>query len=139
MIRFLVSIAPKPKNSRRALPVRGRDGVTRARVVESRETKAWTEAFICAAARHRPARPLEGPVHCRLTFVLARPKRASIPGRAWAPVRPDVENLVKATHDALTAAGFWRDDGQVVSLVAQKVYASAGERACIEVVLEEVG
>jgi crossover junction endodeoxyribonuclease RusA len=40
-------------------------------------------------------------------------------------VRPDLDKLVRAVLDALSEAGVWRDDAQVVSVVARKAYGSA--------------
>jgi Holliday junction resolvase RusA-like endonuclease len=71
-----------------------------------------------------------GPVSVRLTFRLPRPKGHFGKNglRASAPLRPtgatkDVDKLCRAALDALTGAGVWRDDGQVVHLVADKVYS----------------
>lgn len=39
--------------------------------------------------------------------------------------RGDVDNLAKAILDAMTAAGVWLDDSQVVELVCRKGYGEA--------------
>lgn len=39
--------------------------------------------------------------------------------------RPDIDNLSKAVLDAMTGAGVWNDDAQVVRLVAEKRYGDA--------------
>ena len=38
---------------------------------------------------------------------------------------PDLDNLLKSTVDAITGV-WWRDDRQIASLVARKVYAASG-------------
>ena len=47
--------------------------------------------------------------------------------RADAPFhhskKPDLDNLIKATLDAMTQAGAWRDDSQVSTIRASKQYA----------------
>jgi Holliday junction resolvase RusA-like endonuclease len=42
-------------------------------------------------------------------------------------VRPDLDKLLRSTLDGLTDAGVWRDDSQVVSISAAKVYAKNGD------------
>lgn len=72
------------------------------------------------------------PVSVRLTFVLPRPKSHWRTGRnagllrdgapRYPGVKPDVDKLVRAIFDALTAADVWRDDCLVVHLTATKRY-----------------
>jgi Holliday junction resolvase RusA-like endonuclease len=50
-------------------------------------------------------------------------------------VKPDVVNLAKGTEDALTKAGFWVDDKQVVSLTIEKWYVEL-DPPRIEVTIE---
>ena len=38
--------------------------------------------------------------------------------------KPDIDNLVKAIFDAMTEAGVWHDDSQVVRLTVEKVYCT---------------
>lgn len=37
--------------------------------------------------------------------------------------KPDLDNMAKQLKDAMTRAGFWHDDRQVVSLRCSKLYA----------------
>ena len=113
-------------------------------VEQSPHVKTWREAVKAAALEATraeypsavaPATYL-GPVLVEVTFTLARPKghygtgrnaavvKASAPG--WPTSTPDVDKLQRATLDALTAAGVWKDDAQVVEITARKVYVSAG-------------
>lgn len=42
----------------------------------------------------------------------------------WCPVKPDLDNYVKAVYDSISDSGVvWKDDGQVVSSVAEKRYS----------------
>ena len=64
--------------------------------------------------------PIDGPVSVKVAFTLPKPKSArkgAVPSK-----KPDLDKLVRSTFDALTDAGVWRDDSQVVSLQASKVY-----------------
>lgn len=75
---------------------------------------------------------LEGAIGIEFVFHLPRPKSHYGTGRnagvlkAGAPHHhtgtPDTSNLVKLVEDALNGLA-WRDDAQVVRLVATKVYA----------------
>jgi Holliday junction resolvase RusA-like endonuclease len=66
-----------------------------------------------------------GPVSLALRFHIEGPKRKKFPVPA---VRPDLDNYVKAFKDAANGV-LWKDDGQIVWLLAQKVYS---DRAGIE-------
>ena len=59
--------------------------------------------------------------------------------RVWAPAkgRDDFDNLAKSTCDALTGI-LWEDDGQVVHVVALKMYAAGDEGPGVEVMVEEI-
>lgn len=78
---------------------------------------------------------LDGPLELVVTFCVPRPKghygarglRPSAP--TFPAVRPDVTKLLRAVEDAITGV-VWRDDAQVVSQHAVKMYA---ESACVEV------
>ena len=94
--------------------------------------------------------PITGPVEVTVTFRFARPAGHYGTGRNADTVRPsapahptggkgDIEKLVRAVHDALTAAGVWRDDAQVVRLNAAKVWCHKGERPGATIVAREVG
>jgi Holliday junction resolvase RusA-like endonuclease len=77
-----------------------------------------------AAAAVR-ATPIEGPVRVMMTFAYAWPSGA--PQRLRGAVRyrvgkPDIDNLAKLAMDALSGIA-WRDDAQVVSVVARKISA----------------
>lgn len=91
-------------------------------------TKKW-EKHAAALIRHVLAgdERLEGPVFVTVMVVLKRPKRLcrkkDPPGRVPAPVRPDLDNFVKAALDAMTTAGVWYDDGQVTGLLCSKWHA----------------
>lgn len=74
-----------------------------------------------AAEAHLPSNwaPVAGPVELRIVFERARPR--SDPERVWKTSRPDAENLVKGTADAMTGL-VWVDDSQVVVLLVAEVY-----------------
>lgn len=67
---------------------------------------------------------LEGPVQVEVAFTFDRPKSAPKRRPCWPVTRSsgDVDKLVRAVFDALTDAGVWRDDAQVVEVGARKLH-----------------
>ncbi len=88
----------------------------------------------------------DGPVKVELNFYLPRPAghygtgrnfntlKPSAPGRP--AVKPDVDKLVRACLDAMTGLVF-RDDSQVVTIVARKLYASDSRLPGVHIEIEE--
>ena len=126
-LQFTVLGTPIPKGSTRAyLP----KGWTRP-IITSDNTKVrpWQEAIVVAALDVLGDAPLmkrPTPVALWLRFFMPRPKTA--PRRETeATKKPDLDKLVRAVKDALTRAGAYDDDSQVVLVVASKEFA-AGAR-----------
>lgn len=78
-----------------------------------------------------PKKPLEGPLV--LEFIAGMPIPASTPkkqreamlrGEIAHTKKPDLDNMAKQLKDAMTRAGFWGDDKQVVALRCSKRYAA---------------
>lgn len=93
---------------------------------KSRAVPLWRRAVVQAARPNgRPlVRPvLTEPLVVRLFFTVPRPVSVSVTKRPYPIVKPDVDNLVKPTHDAITNAGIWKDDAQVISIITSKAYA----------------
>lgn len=86
------------------------------------------DALLLACA---PQKPLEGPLV--LEFIAGMPIPASTPkkqreamlrGKIAHTKKPDLDNMAKQLKDAMSRAGFWGDDRQVVSLRCSKCYAA---------------
>ena len=90
---------------------------------DCKRTKPWRQASTIAWREELAGRaPIEGSVDVELVFYLPRPKTA--PRRVLHPAKkPDLDKLQRAALDALTSAGAWRDDSQVVDVVARKRFA----------------
>jgi len=58
--------------------------------------------------------PFDKAVVARMVFSFARPASVKRGKRPFCSVAPDLSKLVRATEDALTAAGVWADDALVV-------------------------
>jgi Holliday junction resolvase RusA-like endonuclease len=138
-LTFTVIGHPEPAGSKKAF-VNRKTG--RAQVVDAnRKSAPWKQQVAGLVASQAPEQLL-GPVFLELTFVMHRPKshfgsgknagvlKASAPN--YPAVRPDTTKLVRGVEDALTEAGLWRDDAQVVEQLARKLYGSP-ERVEIKV------
>jgi len=101
----------------------------------------WRAAVTAQArALVKPAPPLTGPLAVGLDVILPRPKYHYRTGRNAhllrdnAPDLPtsrgsgDVDKYTRAIFDALSDAGIWHDDVQVVSVTAGKTYPRPGGR-----------
>lgn len=122
-LSFCVHGLPAPQGSKSP---KGRDRKGRVILVESsKNVKPWREAVrwaVYEAFRDGQRKFFDGPVRLEATFTLPKPKSAPKMRRTWPSTRPDLSKLVRSTEDALTDAGVWRDDGQVVYLETRKVY-----------------
>lgn len=143
VLEFTVLGTPAPQGSKRPF-VRG----GRAVLVEERRDSInlWRGDVVRAAidARNDPwtgrthdnGAPLfDGPVFVTVEFRFTRPKNHYRTGRNAHLLRdaaplfpagmPDVDKLQRSTFDAITTAGVWKDDCQVVDVHATKRYAPA--------------
>lgn len=87
------------------------------------DLKTWREAVKTAAVDAMTAAdpgvyPLTGPVIFAVTYTLYKPLSAPKRKPSWPMGKKnDVDKLLRSTFDALTAAGVWVDDGQVIEVV----------------------
>ena len=118
MINFFVDGLPVPQGSMK---------VINGRVIHNKgsELAAWRSA-IALTARQKGARPLTDPIYIHIKFFMPKPRTVK---RLHPSVAPDLDKLIRAVLDGLTAIAYV-DDGQVVSIVAQKAY---GERIGAEI------
>lgn len=96
-----------------------------------------------AAARKARVKFGDADVVVDARFVFLRPKshftaKGYLTSSAPRRPRPDIDNLIKSVMDALTSAGVWDDDVQVVRVRASKRYATVGRRSYTRVRLTEV-
>jgi Holliday junction resolvase RusA-like endonuclease len=93
--------------------------------------------------------PFTGPVKAQLKFIMPRPKGHYRTGRnahllrdgapPWPVGKPDADKLARAVLDGLTDGGAWKDDSQVVTLLAFKTYASGVHQPGCVIVVKEMG
>ena len=98
----------------------------------------WRDAVRADVATQLPEwwTPVTGPVGIGLTFYLPKPASAPKRKRTWpiAARSGDIDKLVRACLDAISDAGWWKNDSQVVVLHATKDY---GDRTGVEITLWE--
>ena len=93
----------------------------------------WKACVIHAAREsmlQSRAFPFAGPVWVRVEFRIPRPKSHYRTGKhagqikpgmpSYHAQKPDLDNLMKSTLDALTSAGLWVDDSQIAHASATK-------------------
>lgn len=93
-------------------------------------TRTAEADVIALVADQAPPEPLSGPVRVWVDSFLPIPKswsktktEAAALGEVRPTSRPDLDNLVKLVVDAMTRAGYWRDDSQIVEMGARKFYS----------------
>ena len=82
------------------------------------DAKAKLEAHL---APYAPKAPYEGPI--RLIAKWCYPVAGKHHDGEYKTTRPDTDNAQKLLKDAMTRLGYWKDDAQVASEVAEKFWA----------------
>ena len=83
--------------------------------------------------------PAGVPLMLSVTYRLPRPKRLGKRTMVPHTGKPDLDNLIKATKDALSQAGVWHDDSQVACYrFAFKHYADRDDSTGASIAIEEV-
>lgn len=75
-------------------------------------------------AGHRPEEPLTGALRLRVLWGFPLDKGGRHRDGEYKTSRPDMDNLQKLLKDCMTAAGYWKDDAQVASELAEKFWAA---------------
>lgn len=121
-VSFMVSGIPAPQGSK----IRTRYGMFEA----SKRVKPWRDAVVQSASE---LEPLEPPYDVKVFFFIPRPKKTS----ADYPVAPaigDVDKLLRATYDGLTASGIIQDDRFIVAGEQAKEWAGADGSGAVIVI-----
>ena len=74
-------------------------------------------------SKHRPENPLEGPLQLVAKWCFPLPESRKVVSGTYKDTRPDTDNLQKALKDCMTKLGYWKDDAQVASEIAEKFWA----------------
>lgn len=98
--------------------------------------KAWQAAIMAAYEaqsfylKRKEPHGLDGPLSCRLFFVLQRPNSRK-KSEVWAETKADLDNMCKAVHDALQRCGVLVNDARIVELHAAKAWTPAGGKNAV--------
>lgn len=120
MTSFWVSGMPKPQP-------RPRFSRRSGRVYNPGTADGWKEAVMWSARAAGVNKPFEGPVELRIDFQMGNSDRCS---------KPDLDNLIKSSMDALTEIGAWKDDSQVCDLRCSKNTGMPGAHFVIREIRE---
>lgn len=122
VVEFDVDGVPVPQGSKTGRVLQGPRGPVASLYNDNdKALKPWRKAVTAAAsAAHAGRLRIEGAVLVEVEFRFLRPKSVS---RLLPTVKPDLDKLQRSILDAVTDAGVWRDDSQVVTVVARKRYA----------------
>jgi len=145
-MKIVVDGIPKAQPRVKAHHVKTKDGREFTAVRTPPSANTWKALVARAAQEHPefPETPWQRPVEVDLWVYLLRPQRLcrkkSPTYAMYAPTkkRNDVDNLLKAVLDALTDAGLWIDDGQVVAAKVYKMYHAVGDRPRAVMILREL-
>ena len=116
LFHFRVDADPHPESLR--VGARGKHGY----VYPGKLYAEFLHECVKQLAVQRPIQPLDGDLVALVEVIVRRPEKTK-------KARPsgDFDNLAKGPSDALTQAGIWADDDNVVSAIIHKRWASAGE------------
>jgi crossover junction endodeoxyribonuclease RusA len=134
---IFVAGKPAPQGSIRAIVHKS---TGRAVAIKDNNTtqKTWRGDIRehCLDTEGQPRARFDGPVRVLLEFVMPRP--LSTPKKSTPPAvkKPDIDKLQRAVLDAISSAGVWRDDSQVVDIHATKRLAELDETSGCRIRIE---
>jgi Holliday junction resolvase RusA-like endonuclease len=83
--------------------------------------------LLTLCAQYAPSEPMKGPIRLLIAFRFpwrkGETKGRILAGWAWNDKRPDLDNQAKLVCDVLCKLGFFQDDGQIASLVLEKLWS----------------
>jgi Holliday junction resolvase RusA-like endonuclease len=109
---------PKPQGSKTARVVNGHAIMWES----SKKLPEWRQSvhMACKVAAMEHETPILGPVELHVTFHMPRGKSVT---RKYPNTMPDTDKLLRAIGDSLQSSGVLSNDGQIVTIVAHKIYA----------------
>lgn len=143
-IRFTMSGAAIPKDRVRHRIVQPKGKRPFVQVYTPKETRDYEERIAKRARRAwGEAEPSLRPIELQVTIHVEIPpgwpkwkREAATRGEILPTGVPDVDNVVKAISDAMNGI-VYRDDGQVATIDAVKLYAPEGTDSYVEVAVRE--
>mgnify|MGYP003142668397 CR=1 FL=1 len=125
LYEFVVRSEPRPQPRPKAARIAGRIRIY------TPGTASLYKAAVQSAAKEAinfGSTPIDSPVELSGEFVMRRPKRLRKSAVDEVHIcKPDLDNLIKSTQDAIVDAGILRDDCLIFSVNMTKRYANEGE------------
>lgn len=113
----------------------------RGAYVKTYDPQSQEKEVVKALMRGQVIKKLEGPLEIEINFYFEVPKsyskkraKACLNGDEEHTKKPDIDNLVKFYLDCMNDLVF-KDDAQVVKLVARKIYA---ETPSVEITINDI-
>ena len=136
MTLFSCTIPGQPcaKGRPRVVMIKGQ-----ARAYTPAKTARWESNAACLMRNNYGQAPINHPVEVVVRSIYKRPKRLhrrkDPAGLMWKPTKPDCDNELKATLDALVLAGVITDDNLVVRATVESCFAEkdGGPRVTVTV------
>lgn len=122
---------PAPQGSKNAY----RRGGKVLLVEANKALKPWRDSVTLHARRYTGAHTGNKPLSVRYVFYLPRPKSVR---RPHPHVKPDLDKLIRAVNDGISAAGVWDDDSRPVTMTATKRYADEANPPGCLIRIEEI-
>lgn len=119
MIEFFLPMEKIPTTTHQQKKVNVRNG--KPIFYEPEELKNARAKFESLLSRHVPPDKLKGPI--RLTVKWCFPMIEGVRSGQYKTTAPDTDNLQKLFKDCMTKLGFWKDDAQVASEIAEKFWS----------------
>ena len=138
-LSFVVVGTPKPQPRPRATIRNGRAGVYNPPIADE-----WKRAvMVYAWLDNKPCDPFAKQIKVTIHFYLPRPKTLKtvkkwLMREIYHTSKPDIDNLIKSTLDALTDCGMWHDDSQICIIEATKMYESKPDGSGAYIIIEEI-
>ena len=88
---------------------------------EDRELKQVRMRYREEFSKQAPDEPIKGAARLVVKWCFAAKGRHE--DGEYKITKPDTDNMLKMLKDELTRAGFWKDDAQVASEIAEKFWA----------------
>ena len=131
LVSFFVSGIPKPGGSKKAFPIRGKDGKMHVIVTDASNNKDWRQSVKAACLRVWHGPPTIQALELNVSFTMpyrkgdygtGKHKNSLKPSAPhWHTSKPDLTKLLRSTEDALTGV-LWIDDSQIVQTTLSKIY-----------------
>jgi len=101
---------------------KGRPRFGNGRTYTPRKTKDFETILKEMARQQYKSGPMKDAISVLIVFTIKKPKTVK---RDYPTVKPDVDNYIKSTLDALNGIAFI-DDSQVIEIIASKKYGPVG-------------